>query len=308
MSKKRLLVLGNSYMDFVAKVRRAPERLERVISNQEHIIMPGGFGIISAVTSSGLDTDTVLCTRLGDDETGRKLMATLEQSNVDRRFVVTDKRKESGVNAITVEDGYKARTITFPGANNSICFDDIESSFTSYPDAFMLSTEMREELVRDAIKFSNSSNVPVILSCGSEGKNFDFDNIGNVKIFLPNREATYRITGIDPVDANTALHACVKLVNSLKCEYVVIKLGQRGTFVFDGVYSQIIPVHNVETVDYTGVETIFDAALASSYLEFEDINKAAIFANAAASHSISKDGAFTSIPTLDDVKNMFDNR
>lgn len=308
MSKKRLLIIGNSYMDFVAKVRRAPERLEKVVSNQEHIIMPGGFGIISAVASSRLDTDTVLCTRLGDDEIGNKLMSALEQNNVDRRFVVIDKRKESGVNAITVEDGYKSRMITFPGANCSISFDDLESSFTSYPDAFLLSAEMREELVRDAVKFANSSNVPVIFSCGSEARTFDFDNLGSIKIFMPNREATHRITGIDPVDANKALHACVKLVNTLKCEYVVIKLGQRGTFVFDGVYSQIIPIHNVETVDFTGSETVFDAALASSYLEFEDINKSAIFANAAASYSISKDGAFSSIPTLDDVKNMFDNR
>lgn len=308
MAKKRLLIIGNSYMDFTAKVKRAPERAESVVSNLEHYVYPGGFGVISAVTASKLNSDVVLCTRLGDDENGNKISQCLSENSVDMRFVVTDRRKPTGVNSITAEDGGKLRTIIFPGANNSLIFDDVESSFTSYPDALLLNFDINSGLLTDTIKFANSSNVPIILNCGAEYNGFDFSNIGPIDVFSPNREQAYRITGIDPIDANSALHACIKLVSTVKCKYVVIKLGERGTFVFDGVYSRIIPMHAVDRVDENGSEIIFIAALATALLEFEDINKAALIANAASSFSVSKDGVFSSIPTSEDLKYIYDNR
>lgn len=308
MSKKKLLIFGNTYMEFISRVKRAPERLETVTSNFDHVIYPGGYGVITAISAAKLGIDAVLCSRIGDDENGEKISKIFSNYDIDARFVVTDKRKLTGVNSVTVEENNFIRTVTFPGANTNLVFDDAELSFTSYPDAILINTAIREDLVVDIIKFANESNIPVILSSENENNVFDYSRLGELEIFLPDRETAYKISGIDPVDANTALHACVKIVNTLKCKYVVIKLGQRGTFVFDGTYSQIIPEHEVEITDRMGSGMIFDAALSSGYLELKDINNAAIFANAAVSFSITKEGAFTSIPDFEDVKELLDNR
>lgn len=307
MAKRRLLIVGSSYVDHIARVRRAPERGETIASNLEHTIVPGGFGFVSAVCAANLGVDSVLCSKAGNDEYGAKLNSVLDSKSVDCRFFTSDKRKPTGTRSITAEDGYKLRTIVYSGANSTITFDDIESSFTSYPDALLISTDIRHDLVVDAITFANKANVPVVFSCGNEANDFDFQDLGKMEIFCPNREQAFKLSGVDPIDANSALHASVKISNILDCKYVVIRLGDRGSFVFDGVYSQIIPAHELEVIDTNGAGNIFSASLACAYLELNNINDATVFANAAASFSVSKEGVYTAIPTLEDVKRLFDN-
>lgn len=301
MTKKRLLVFGNSFMDFSMRVKRAPERGETVFSNLEHSFLPGGHGIISAVTAAKYGTDVIFCSRVGEDENGDKLLKMLNYHNIDARFVKTDKRKSTGINAIVIENLNKTRTITYPGANTSLCYDDIESAFMSYPDAVLLNCDLRSDFLIDTVNFASNNNIPIILSCGSELGDFDIEDICEIEIFSPNRETVHKITGIDPVDANTALHACVKLIGKIKCKYIVIKLGDRGCFVFDGVYSEIIPALDVDVIDTTMAGTVFTAALSHKYLETGDINESARFSNIVASLSIAKDGTYSSIPELEDV-------
>lgn len=306
MQKKRILVLGSSYIDFVAKVKRAPERGESIVSNLDHSFLPGGHGLISAITAAKLGSDVIFCSRIGDDDNGKKILDVLRSHNVDTRFVVTDKRKPTGLNSIVVEDSFRSRIISYPGANNALSMDDVEMSFTSYPDAFLMNLDMREDLYADAFKYIKTTDTLTVVSCGNEADDVDPSFFEGVEIFSPNKLQAYKLTGIDPVDANSALHASIKIANRLKCKYVVMKLGDRGAFVYDGVYSDIIPAHNVEVVDTRCAGVIFGAALAHAYLEFEDINKAAMFANAASSFSVSVDGLYSSVPGLDDVKAMFD--
>ena len=307
MARKRLFVLGNSYVEFVANVKRAPERGEAVVSNAMHEVMPGGFGMVSAVCAANLGVDTLLCTRIGDDENGEKLLATLSVCDIDKRFVSVDKRKPTGILSVISEEGAKRRTVIYPGANSSLSFEDMEYAFTSYPDAVLIDSSLGEERVVDAIKLANKEHIPVIFTCGTEIREFDFTNIGELEIFVPNKETAFRLTGIEPVDVDTALRASIKIANLLKCKYVVIKLGDRGAFVFDGTYSKIIPAHNVDVVDTAGAGTVFSASLAAAYLELENVNDAAEFANAASAFSVSKQGVFTSLPQLEDVKSIFDN-
>ncbi len=306
MSKKRLLIIGKSYMEFVCKVKRAPERLERIISNQEHYIAPSGFGVISAVTASRLDIDTILCTRIGEDENGEKLSRVFKTENIDTRFVYTDKRKETGVISTVIEEGNKARAIIYPSANNNLCFDDIESSLITYPDAVMLCPDLPNDLSLDTVKFANGQGTPVVLTVSKDDRDFDFVQVGNIELFLCDRYIAHYLTGIDPVDADSALHASVKLAKIIKARNIIIRLGERGVFSYDGIYSEIYPRLPVDAVDSTGSETVFDAAASCAFVELGDVHKAADFANSALAYSTTVDGSFASIPTLDAINAIFE--
>lgn len=307
MTKNRLLIFGNSYIDFIMKVKRAPERGETVLSNLDHSLQPGGLGLISALTASKYGTDVIFSTHIGEDENGDKLLKVLNNNGVDTRFIKVDKRKATGLNAVTIEDKTKYRTVSYPAANTSMSYDDIEAAFMSYPDAVLLNFDLKEDFLLDTIKYANDANVPVFLSCGSEFINYDIQDYSPIEVFLPNREAVYRITGIDPVDATSALHACVKIIGKIKTKYIVIKLGDRGAFAFDGVYSEIIPACEVDVLDTTMAGTIFSSALAHSYLQSKDIVSSAKFANAVASLSTAVEGAFYAIPDLDNVMKALKN-
>ena len=160
MTKNRLLVFGNSYIDFIMKVKRAPERGESVLSNLEHSLVAGGHGFISALTASKYGTDVVFSTHIGDDENGDKLLKILKENNVDTRFVKVDKRKPTGLNAITIEEKTKARKISYPSANTSMSYDDIEAAFMCYPDAVLLNFDLKEDFLIDTIKCASTANIP----------------------------------------------------------------------------------------------------------------------------------------------------
>ena len=308
MTQKRLLVFGNSYMNFNMKARRAPERGETVISNLEHSLVPGGHGVVSAITAAKYGTDVVFCTRIGEDENGEKLINAFKQNNIDTRFVKFDKRKPTGLNAITVEDKTSERIITYPGANSSLSFDDIESAFMCYPDAVLINFDLRDDLILDVSKFARDAKIPLIVSCGKEYKSFHIEDFDEIEVFMPNRETTFLITGIDPVDANSALHACVKLIKKIKCKYIVIKLGERGAFAFDGVFSEIIPAHEVEVIDTNMAGTVFSAAFTHMYLSTSDIIEAAKFANAAACLKLKSEGFYDAIPSLYEIDELLKNK
>lgn len=307
MKKNRLLIFGNSYIDFVMKVKKIPERGECVISSLGHYIQPGGKGLISALAAVEYGTDVVFSTRIGEDENGEKVLKALKDKNVDTRFIKVDKRKATGVNAIIIEDKTNFSTISYPASNTSMSYDDIESSFMCYPDALLLNFDLKEEFIYDAINFAHSADVPIFLSCGSEIENFDVQEFPPIEVFMPNREAVFSITGIDPIDANSCLHACVKIIGKMKTKCIVIKLGERGVFSFDGVFSEIIPALDVDAVDTNMAGTVFSGALVHSYLNTPDIFAASKFANSAASIFTTVEGTYNSIPSIEKINSFFNN-
>jgi ribokinase len=83
---------------------------------------------------------------------------------------------------------------------------------------------------------------------------------------------------------------------------VVLKLGERGCYVYDGKFCDLISPYEVNAVDTTAAGDVFTAALTAEYLRTNDILTSARFANAAGALAVSKMGAIASIPTLDEVK------
>mgnify|MGYP002514607811 CR=1 FL=1 len=112
------------------------------------------------------------------------------------------------------------------------------------------------------------------------------------------------LTGIRPSNLENCLRASIALCNKVDIKYVVLKLGARGCYVYDGKYCDLISPCEVPVVDTTAAGDVFTAALTAEYLRTEDILASAKFANAAGALAVSKKGAIASIPNLDEVKNM----
>jgi len=83
-----------------------------------------------------------------------------------------------------------------------------------------------------------------------------------------------------------------------------LKLGERGCFVYDGKYCDLISPYDVNVVDTTAAGDVFTAALTAEYLRTGDILGSAKFANAAGALAVSKLGAVNSVPTLEEVKKL----
>ena len=122
----------------------------------------------------------------------------------------------------------------------------------------------------------------------------------------PNETETEILTGIKPTSSASCLRACVELMNRVPCKYVVLKLGDRGCYIYDGTHcNHIAPLDIGTPVDTTAAGDAFTAALAVRYMQNGgNILDACEFANAVGGYVVTKAGAFPSLPTLKELKSF----
>ena len=133
---------------------------------------------------------------------------------------------------------------------------------------------------------------------------FPLEKLERVEILSPNESETEILTGIRPNSLENCLRASIALCNRVDIRYVVLKLGARGCYVYDGKYCDLISPVEVPVVDTTAAGDVFTAALTTEYLRTGDILASARFANAAGALAVSKAGAIASVPTLDEVRSI----
>jgi ribokinase len=84
---------------------------------------------------------------------------------------------------------------------------------------------------------------------------------------------------------------------------VVIKLGARGAFIYDGKHFDVISSYKApRVVDTTAAGDTFTAALTLDYLaNGGNIKNAARYGAAAAAIAVSRPGASSSVPSAEEV-------
>lgn len=300
--KRRVLVVSSANMDFVQRMEHLPSAGETIVTEENYRYIPGGKGANSAVTFARLGADTVFCTKVGKDANGSQLKSIYQKEGIDTRFIASDEKKATGLASVIVEESGQNRIIVYPGANNSLTAPEVEDAFTSYPDAAYVQFEIPYDAVVAAAEFAYEKDIPLFVDAGPVHGEIELERLKKVEILSPNESECEALTGIRADSVENCLRAAIRLGSMVECKYVVIKLGSRGAFVYDGKYYHLVPAHKVAAVDTTAAGDIFTAAMTYAYLQKGDILEAVRFANLAAGLSVTKEGAIPSIPTLADVK------
>ena len=300
--KSRVLVVSSANMDFVQRMERIPEGGETIVTREVYKYIPGGKGANSAVAFARLGADTVFCTKVGKDANGSQLRSLYQKEGIDTRFIAIDTEEPTGLASIIVEESGQNRIIVYPGSNRNLNESEIEDAFTTYPDAVYVQFEIPFEAVCAAAKFAREKDIPLFVDAGPVSSEVDLEKLGRVEILSPNESECEALTGIKADSVENCLKAAIRLCSMVETKYVVIKLGGRGAFVYDGKYYHLVPAHKVSAVDTTAAGDVFTAALTYAYLQKGEILEAVRFANLAGALSVTKEGAMPSIPRLADVK------
>ena len=300
--KSRVLVVSSANMDFVQRMAKIPEAGQTIVTDSTYSYIPGGKGANSAVTFARLGADTVFCARVGRYQNGAALRRIYEKEGIDTRFLVEDPESATGLASIIVDEDGMNRIVVYPGANNNVNENEIEEAFTTYPDAVYMQFEIPFEAVEIAANYAFEQNIPLFVDAGPVSEAVELEKLRKVEILSPNETECEALTGIYPDSIENCLKACIRLCSMVEIKYVVLKLGRRGAFVYDGKYYHIVQSYRVDALDTTAAGDIFTAALTYAYLKKGDILEATRFANLAAALSVTREGAYSSIPTLAEVK------
>lgn len=308
--RSRILVIGSSNIDFVCRMDRVPLQGETMISDGSYAFVPGGKGANTAVAAARLGGDVVFCTRVGEDSYGEQLLEKYKAEGIDTRFIHLDRSARTGLAVIMVEESGHNRIVVYSGANMNLDADDVDCAFTTYPDALVMQLEIDRETVFEAARFAKKNGTKVFLDAGPATADFPLEQLGQLEVLSPNETETRILTGITPNSSDNCLKACVALMNRVPCKYIVLKLGDRGCFVYDGIHCHHIApieINQNDVVDTTAAGDAFTAALAVRYMENgNDIIDACEFANAVGGYVVTKPGAFPSLPTIKELKAFLD--
>lgn len=302
----KITVVGSSNMDLVVKSERIPVIGETILGG-DFVMVPGGKGANQAVAAAKLGAKVYFVAKLGEDIFGTQSLSNFKKEGVNTTYVTQTKEAPSGVALITIDNSGNNVIVVAPGANGTLSPDDVrqaESDIAS-SGALVAQLEVPIETIEFTAKMAHKHNVPFILD-PAPARELSAELLGMVDVLTPNETEAQILTGIEVKDENSAMAAAKKLLK-YGMKAVILTMGTSGFLLATSDETRFVPAKKVNAVDSTAAGDVFTGSLASGLAAGKTLLDAALFANHAAALSVTKIGAQSSIPALEQVKEFMND-
>jgi ribokinase len=305
---KPIIVFGSINMDLVTKSPRLPMAGE-TLQGYEFFTAPGGKGANQAVAAARLGIPTQIVGRLGDDEFGRQLQRSLQESGVNTDRILVDQAASSGVAVITVDDAGENNIIIVAGTNGRVNHQDIDRLTDLLPGAaaLLLQLEIPLPAVIAAAQAARRAGVSVILDPAPAKGDIPPELYPLVDIITPNEIEASQLVGF-PVDGPEAAAKASAELRQWGVGSVIVKLGDRGVFCATGEETFFVPAFSVQAVDTVAAGDAFNGGLAAALAEGRSLPEAVVWGAAAGAISATKAGAQPSLPDRETFNNFLTQR
>ena len=298
-----VMVFGSINMDLVVYSDAKPNDGETIIGNSFETFL-GGKGSNQAVAASKLGANVSFVGKVGSDLYGQKLKEQLNLEKVNTQLL-GEIEGESGVAVINViESSSENQIIVIPGANAHVSADQIDDKTLSSVEILISQLEVppnQIELLFSRVKQGHCYRIlnvaPAIEFSTSLFNETDLLVVNEIELEALAKKKL-KDTNID------SIRASVDLLSLAKHQAIVVTLGAEGVYVRDQNKDEYIEGHKVNSVDTTGSGDCFVGAMASYLIEDKNLFDASVFANKAASISVTRKGASSSMPTKEEVVNL----
>ena len=298
-----IIVFGSINMDLVVYSDKQPAKGETILGNSFETFQ-GGKGANQAVAISKLGCPVSLIGKVGNDVFGDELLESLNSEQVGTSLV---ERHEgpSGVAFIYVfEETSENQIIVISGSNEQVKSNQISDKELSATDVLISQLEIPPSEIEDLFIRAKKSGIYRILNTAPALK-ISKNLIHETDLLVMNESELENLTEQTIERQNTdSIGQAIKGLNLSTTQSIAVTLGSKGVYVYANQKGQFIDGHKVEPVDTTGSGDCFIGALASQYLESNDLLDSVNFANKAAALSVMKRGASSSMPTLKEVVNF----
>ncbi|MEG0297344.1 MAG: ribokinase [Clostridium sp.] len=300
---KNIVVVGSLNMDLVLKVDRLPKIGETLQGDNINYLI-GGKGSNQAVAAARLKNNVSIIGAVGADTFGDKLLKHIGEEKINIESVKKEEASFTGIATIfkTPEDN---SIVVIPGANDLCDIDLVEEYRAIIKNAEVLVTqfEIPTATVKRALAIAKEYGVKTIVN-PAPAKEIDDEILNNSDFITPN-ETEFEIISNKSLQDHSELEAeMIRWQNEHSTRLIVTRGSMGVSFVDNG---QVVTVKciKVEAVDTTGAGDTFNGALAHCIANKIDLKEAVDFSSRAASLSVTKFGAQTGMPTLEEVNNTF---
>jgi len=304
--RKKILVLGNSNVDFVFKIPRFHHPGETILA-ESLVTFFGGKGANQAITAKRLGGNVHFITKVGNDLYGKSYRHHLIKNGLDQKLILKDKKLPTGMAVIELTPKGENRIIAFLGANGSLSVNDLKrlERYWKGVGVFVTQLEIPFPTVEKGLKMAKEEGALTLLN-PSPPVQLPSHVLSSVDFIVPNEVEAQYLTGIKWKGDREIRKMAEKFLDQ-GVKNVVITLGSKGLFFKNRSEEVWMNAFRVNVIDTTAAGDAFLGALASGLSENKPIREVLRFANGAGALATTKLGAQPSLPLKKDLNRFLSN-
>ncbi|MBN1538306.1 MAG: carbohydrate kinase family protein [Anaerolineales bacterium] len=298
-----IAVLGAAAVDMIAQVPELPHADSIVLASQFGVC-PGGANANVSVGLAKLGCRVIFIGKVGDDEGGKLLLDSFEETGVDTRGIKVINGARSASCFITIDErGNRTivglsgvATLEEPGELDATLLENIQALYIgdAMPDIGCLAAEI-----------AHTGGAKVFYSVGGVMASFGLSFLQGVlklcDVLLVSRNEASMLSGMDMPEQAVAFLA------NQGPQVVVETLGADGAqLLAPGVKTRVPAWQASNVADTTGAGDAFAAGLIKGYLENMDWEDAVRLGSAVAALKIGHIGARTGLPSRNQVEEFME--
>ncbi len=232
---KKILIVGDLMIDSYRwghVERQSPEAPVPIVNLEKKEDRLGGAGNV-ALNIKALGAKPILCSVIGKDFSGNKMLELLRQENLCTNGIIIDETRKTTTKTRIINNEHLLRIDDedlFDIKDEQNLLDLIYSKIDDV-DIIILQDYnkgvLTENLITNIIKKANQKKIPIIV----DPKKKNFKKYKNCTLFKPNLKETVEALNFKIDDLNDITKAAKKLKEIIKCDIVLITLSENGICV-----------------------------------------------------------------------------
>ena len=298
------LVFGGVNLDQVVYLSRPPKEGETLEGENIETFL-GGKGANQAVALSRLGASVSFVGNVGRDSFGEELTASLSSEGIDLSMLGSVNEK-TGTALINVFENSENQIIYIPGANKLTSHKQVTPESLETANIIVSQMEVNPKEVEQLFANSKNKNCINILNL-APFKQPSNSLIAHTDILVFNELEFSLFTRLD-TSIPLELDSLKEKLENLKLNHklsLIVTLGERGLVYYENHKMDYIEAVKVNAVDTVGSGDCFVGALSYSLLQGRSLEESCEFANKSAALSVTKKGAATSMPKMEEVRSFY---
>ena len=297
-----IMVVGSINMDLVVRCDEIP-RIGETLMGEKLLQIPGGKGANQAVSIARLGNEVIFLGKIGRDNFGREMLQSMDRANINTKYIQRE-NTPTGIAIINVDKQGNNNIIVIPGSNNEVDKNYLikNKEAIKKSDIILFQLEIPIETVRYGLNISKKLGKTTILN-PAPAHDLDDEMISNIDILIPNEHELERMSKVIIQDRESIIEGAKVLLNK-GIKMLIVTLGSKGAFYMDHDKYQFFEAYKVDVKDTTAAGDSFIGGFVSSYAENRDIIKAIDIGQKAASITIQRIGAQSSLPFKSEIDNF----
>jgi ribokinase len=263
-------------------------------------IIPGGKGANQAVAMSKLGANVKMVGLIGDDDYGKLLLTNLEKEGVDYTDVAVVSNCPSGMAFIMVNRSGNNSIVVIAGANDKLIPEKIKKSWFDDVEYVVCQLETPLKTTEAVLKEAKLNKIKTILNPAPAQK-LSENILKYVDVLVPNETEFHLMTNIR-INSKEDFLEGYYILNQLGIKELIVTLGDKGAWYFNGIDYLEIKAKEVEAVDTTAAGDSFIAGVITKLSLGYDIGEALVYGAKVAAITVTRFGAQSSLPTVKEVE------